>query len=123
MPTTYWPRAADAFCDHINFAIFDGDSAWNKRHREGPFKGKQVPFGALIDFRLPKPLMEKLPKFAGTSIPGIFLGYHMLSGERWSKDYLVAPLSDFKGGPTDHVRLCRVNEIVIGAIQPFIFPP
>eukprot|EP00972_Heterocapsa_arctica_P039032 5748587-Heterocapsa_arctica.AAC.1 len=33
MPTGYWPHAADAFCDHINFVIIDGDSAWNKRHR------------------------------------------------------------------------------------------
>eukprot|EP00972_Heterocapsa_arctica_P109929 16186760-Heterocapsa_arctica.AAC.1 len=26
MPTSFWPKAADAFCDHINFAIIDGDS-------------------------------------------------------------------------------------------------
>eukprot|EP00972_Heterocapsa_arctica_P091554 13505126-Heterocapsa_arctica.AAC.1 len=66
--------------------------------------------------------MDKLPKFARTSIPSIFMGYHMLSGGRWSKDYMASTLSDFKGGPTDHVHLCRVNEIVIDAIQPFIFP-
>eukprot|EP00972_Heterocapsa_arctica_P092621 13657838-Heterocapsa_arctica.AAC.1 len=66
--------------------------------------------------------MDKLPDFAGTSIPGIFMGYHMVSGGRWSKDYLMAPLSDFRGGPDAHVRLCRANEIVIDPNQPFIFP-
>eukprot|EP00972_Heterocapsa_arctica_P011643 1706034-Heterocapsa_arctica.AAC.1 len=69
MPASYWRRAADAICDHINVVIRNGDSAWNKHHREGHFKGKQVPFGALIEFRPPKPQMDKLPKFAGTSIP------------------------------------------------------
>eukprot|EP00972_Heterocapsa_arctica_P051819 7622566-Heterocapsa_arctica.AAC.1 len=69
MSTSYWPRAADAFCDHINYAIVDGDSAWIKRHRDVHFNGQQVPVGALIEFRPPKPLMDKLPKFAGTSIP------------------------------------------------------
>eukprot|EP00972_Heterocapsa_arctica_P103939 15318257-Heterocapsa_arctica.AAC.1 len=29
---------------------------------------------------------------------------------------------DFKGGPTDVVRVCRVNEIVIDTTQLFIFP-
>eukprot|EP00972_Heterocapsa_arctica_P037445 5511236-Heterocapsa_arctica.AAC.1 len=74
MPTSFWPKAADAFCDHINFAIVDGDSAWNKRHKDVHFTGMQVPFEALSEFRPPKPIMEKLPKFAGTSIPGIFKG-------------------------------------------------
>ena len=75
-------------------------SAWNKRHKQGHFKGEIIPFGALIDFRPPKPILNKFPKFEKRSLPGIFLGYHLMSGERWYGDYLVAPLSDFKeGGP------------------------
>eukprot|EP00972_Heterocapsa_arctica_P081223 11970984-Heterocapsa_arctica.AAC.1 len=50
------------------------------------------------------------------------MGYHMVSGGRWSNDYPVAPLSDFKGGPNAHVHLCRASEIVIDPNQPFIFP-
>eukprot|EP00972_Heterocapsa_arctica_P019255 2841464-Heterocapsa_arctica.AAC.1 len=66
--------------------------------------------------------MDKLLKFAGTSIPGIFMGYHMVSRGRWSKDYILPHLSDFKGGTNAHVHLCRASEIVIDPNQPFIFP-
>ena len=79
--------------------MVEGDSAWNKRHKQGHFKGNIIPFGALIDFRPPKPILSKFPKFDKRSLPGIFLGYHLMSGERWYGDYLVAPLTDFKEPP------------------------
>jgi hypothetical protein len=80
--------------------MVEGDSAWHKRHKQGHFKGEIIPFGALIDFRPLKPILSMFPKFEKRSLPGIFLGYHLMSGERFYGDYLVAPLQDFRSPPT-----------------------
>ena len=40
------------------------------------------------------------PKFEKRSLPGISLGYPLMSGERFYGDYLVAPFVDFKAPPT-----------------------
>ena len=41
-----------------------------------------------------------VPKFEKRSLPGILLGYHLMSGERLYGDYLVAPLIGFQDPPT-----------------------
>ena len=79
--------------------MVEGSSAWHQRHKKGQFNGEVIPFGALMDFRLPEQILSKFPEFGKRSLPGIFLGYHMMSGERWYGDYLVAPLIDFKDPP------------------------
>ena len=71
--------------------MVEGDSAWNKRHKQGHFEGEMIPFRALIDFRPLKPILSMLPKFEKRSLPGIFLGYNLMGGERFYGDYLVAP--------------------------------
>ncbi len=40
------------FCMYCNIRVVDEDSAWKRRHDDGHFKGKVIPFGALIDFLL-----------------------------------------------------------------------
>ena len=112
LPTPYWPYASRCFCHHANIRMVEGDSAWNKRHEQGHFEGRIIPFGALIDFRPPKPILSNFSKFEKRSLPGIFLGYHLMSGERWYGDYLVAHLIDFKEPPTGGVRICRVAELI-----------
>ena len=100
LPTSYWPFASRCFCHRANIRMVDGDSAWNKCHKQGHFEGEMIPFGALIAFGLLKTIFDMFPKFAKRSLPGIFLGYHLVSGERFYGDYLVAPLIDFKDPPT-----------------------
>ena len=100
----------------------DGDSAWHKRHKEGQFKGLIIPFGALVDFRPPKPILNKFLKFAKRSLHGIFLGYYLMCGERWYGDYLVAPLIDFKKPPAGGVRICRISELIDPKRDSFTFP-
>ena len=56
-------------------------------------------------------------KFEKCSLPGIFLGYHLVSGGRFYGDYLVAPFVDFKEPPTGGVRICRVAEIIIDRLR------
>jgi len=62
-PEHLWPYAALHWCKAHNITITDGDSAWNKHHRRGNFRGARLPFGCLVDF-LPSPVHGKQPKFA-----------------------------------------------------------
>ena len=47
LPASYWPYASRCFCHHANIRMVEGDSAWNKRHKQGHFKGEIISFGAL----------------------------------------------------------------------------
>ena len=53
-PDSFWGAAGEHFCFSSNIALIDGDSAYNRRHKDGHFKGQQIPFGALVDF-MPQP--------------------------------------------------------------------
>ncbi len=89
-PKTCWPFAGEHFCFANNIAIVNGDSAWNKRHTKGRFKGMQFPFGALVDF-MPQPDV-RVESMGPKTLPGVFIGYHVNPGGEWSGDYLVADL-------------------------------
>ena len=123
LPTPYWPYASHCFCHHANIRMVEGDSAWNKRHKQGHFKGDIIPFGTLIDFRPLKPILSMFPKFEKSSLPGIFLGYNLMSGARFYGDCLVAPFVDFKEPPTGGVRICRIAEIIIDKAEDYIPSP
>ena len=43
-------------------------------------EGLKVPFGALVDARPPKILLDKLLKFGPRTIPSVFLGCHFGRG-------------------------------------------
>ena len=66
-----------------------------------PFAGKHVPFGAMIRFipNTTTKLGKTLPKFAPTSVEGVFLGWELRRGNTWSKAYRVTPLSDLTKYP------------------------
>ena len=104
----------------------EGDSAWSKRHKQGHCKGEIIPFGALVDFRPPKPILSMFTKFEKRSLPGIFLGYHLMSGERFYGDYSVAPLIGFQepptGAVTGGVRICRIAAIITDKAEDYKFP-
>ena len=38
LPTSPWPYASRCFCHHANIRTVEGDSAWNRRHKQGHFK-------------------------------------------------------------------------------------
>ena len=38
LPTSYWPYSSRCFCHHANIHMVEGDSAWDKRHKQGHFK-------------------------------------------------------------------------------------
>ena len=74
-----WPYVVKHWCFAETLHIYEGDFAYRKRF--GVWcKAKEIPFGALIDFRPPKSLEKKLPKMGPRGIPGIHVGYRMQPG-------------------------------------------
>ena len=75
--------------------------SWDKRHKAGVLKGREVPFGAATIFLPPKPLRLKSPKFGTIAVPGFVLGYHLSPGGKWRGEYLVSTVACFRRFGTD----------------------
>ena len=133
MGPEWWPLAVSHFCHSANISPdAEGRTAWRLRHTT-PFNGDKIPFGAMIHFLPPKPLLNKVPKFGPRGVPGIFLGWYLHSGGNWKGEYLVADLRDFRSRqfgrspkklPTDVglIRYFRVRELVYDRTRPFFYP-
>ena len=97
LPACCWPWASRYFVHSYNIRLVDGDSAWNRRHNNGHFEGQRIPFGALVHFMGTPQEMKALPKGAPRGIPGIFLGWKIMPGGAWNREYHVLRLSDLAG--------------------------
>ena len=79
-------------------------------------RDRLIPYGARIDFLPPEPIRKLLPKFGPRGVPGVFLGWHMHPGGKWSRDYKVAALADLdltNPGRSKKMRVFRVREVLI----------
>jgi len=130
LPACYWPFAARHWCFAHCIEVKDGDSIYNKQLERGNFPGHVIPFGALVDF-LPSPLSkEKSGKNEPDTRPGVFFGYHLDPGGRWSGQYYVVSLTAFIGislrrntrGKDAKVHVQRVRELVWRSGQVPEFP-
>jgi hypothetical protein len=114
----WWPVAVRHFCFTNNFSA-KGDSPYNKRFDKN-FHGMSIPFGALVDFRRSN-TRDPVGKFTPKAVAGIFLGYHLQPGGKWSGDYIVVELQELKAQRHyKHASIQRVKE----AAKPceFAFP-
>jgi hypothetical protein len=93
LPPQWWPFAAKFFCFACNIDDSQGPSPWDRRHGS-QLEGLRCPFGALVDFLPPKPVLERLPKFGPRGTPGIFLGYYIHPGGHFRGEYLCITLDD-----------------------------
>eukprot|EP00435_Cladocopium_sp_Y103_P040038 s2308_g10.t2 len=96
LPPCFWRAALECLCQLLNIEKVNDDfSAWNKLHDED-FDGEAIPFGALVDF---KPSgarsVSQSHKFGPDSIPGVFAGYEIGIGFKWTGQYRVWALDDF----------------------------
>eukprot|EP00971_Amphidinium_carterae_P039071 768017-Amphidinium_carterae.1 len=65
----WWPYASRCFCHMNNIQKKDGMSPWLRRFASVDFKGKLIPFGALLDF-IQQPAKEsKQIKYAPKTVP------------------------------------------------------
>ena len=96
IPPCFWMYAIRCVSHLLNIEPNDDEvSSWCKLHGE-EFKGKMIPFGALVYF---KPSgsreREQQHKFDPMGIPGVFAGYSIGPGLHWSRKYRVWALCDW----------------------------
>ena len=96
IPPCFWMYAIKCVSHLLNIEPNDDEvSSWCKLHVE-EFKGKMIPFGALVYF---KPSVsrerEQQHKFDPMGIPGVFAGYSLGPGLHWSRKYRVWALCDW----------------------------
>ena len=94
LPSLFWPYATRCYC-HLSNCVTgdDGASPWFRRH-EPHLKGDQIPLGCGVFF-LPASTKTVVSKADPRMVWGIFLGYRLAPGGRWSGEYLTAELTDF----------------------------
>eukprot|EP00971_Amphidinium_carterae_P349381 6490990-Amphidinium_carterae.1 len=118
-PPNWWPMAIACFAFMNNVVRKDGVSAWDRRH-ESEFKGNLIPFEALINFKQVPVKEDTQMKFAPRSVPGLFLGYFLSSGQRWKGEYLCISLSDYEKESFRCVQ--RIREVIVCDDDEFKFP-
>ena len=81
-----------------------------------------IPYGALVQYKPNNPdVADSLHKFAPRTRPGIFAGYHLHHGGKWSGDYLIYDLERLSQATDYHqVHIVRVKEVV--KPEQFTFP-
>ena len=121
LPPRFWPMA----CAHQTFATAvspqpNGDPSpyWLKYGNE--FPGWKLPFGSLVHYRPPKPVLKKMHKMAPRTIPGVFIGWHLDPGCEWRGDYLIVPVAVFRDAGRKMYNAHRVKELV--SYDPLNFP-
>ena len=96
IPPCFWMYAIRCVSHLLNIEPNDDEvSSWCKLHGE-EFKGKMIPFGALVYFK-PSDVRarEQQHKFDPMGIPGVFAGYSLGPGLHWSRKYRVWALCDW----------------------------
>ena len=83
-----------------------------------------IQFGAQVWYKPSERMAKRIPKFAGSTIPGIFLYYEQQAGCRWNGGYAIMPkvmLESWKKGK--RVEHDVVKEVCWNARGPeLIFP-
>ena len=96
IPPCFWMYAIRWVSHLLNIEPNDDEvSSWCKLHGE-EFKGKMIPFGALVYFKPSDArAREQQHKFDPMGIPGVFAGYSLGPGLHWSRKYRVWALCDW----------------------------
>ena len=55
--------------------------------------GYRIPFGAQVPYMPSEKVRKRLPRWDGSTILGIFVGWEMKTGCRWNGAYLLIPKS------------------------------
>ena len=124
LPLATWPYAVKYFCFALNIRILGGDSAWHRRFQKGHFRGPVIPFGAQVQFLLPKRVQLIQGKWQERAVDGVLLGYNQHSGGRWSGDFIVAELPQPSGGGDvpERPRIFRTAGVHTVKGKPWSFP-
>ena len=125
MPRCWWAWAIMHFCATHN-AIWRGAEMPPYNARFGTdFPGKLYPFGAAIEFK-PNPELVQAEKFENKCVAGVFIGYHIQPGGKWSGDYYCLSMKDIASQkavprPT-RSHLHRIREVRFPEEKSISFP-
>ena len=119
MPYKYWPHALRCFCLLYSFAHVDarkGTVSHVERHAH-KFSGKEIPFGSKIRY-LPSAEreVEKREKLQASLRTGIFVGYRMHTGGKWTSQYMVVDseaYGEIQEGSGNTVYVHAISEIYL----------
>ena len=101
LPRGYWNHALAHFEVAWNSSPDTGralGSPWEARFNE-PFPGMRIPFGAEVWFKPPPEhrYTKTMHPLGSKAVQGIFFGYDLTAGCRFTDMYWVASLADFDG--------------------------
>ena len=97
-PPCFWCRAAAHYCLMINCDNTRGESSYYKTH-DIDFDGLCIPFGARVAFLPTETHGDTTSTWDTSGNIGVFAGYDLSTGYRWSGRYLVWDLADFINVP------------------------
>ena len=129
LPVCFWPLAVEYVSHALNIERLEDGSAWEKMHKEA-FKGTMIPFGAKVNFKPSEARKAESPsKLSPRSIPGVFAGYEISTGMKWSRKMLVWSMATMStiNLPFDLEKVPlraidpHVTEVVI-MVEPIEFP-
>ena len=99
-----------------------GDLTPHELRHGTPFRGHRLPFGCAVEYK-PHAIAEvnQQLKFEPKTRPGVFMGYHIHAGGKWSGDYLVVDADAYQQRPDRaNVKVHRTREII--PTLPPVFP-
>ena len=129
LPCAFWPYAARHACVGLNTRMVNGTSSYFRRCGEH-FAAPAIPFGCRVFFK-PSPISAQQPlKFEGDTMPGLFMGYVLDPGGKWSGEYYVVSLAAFAGKPLHRrtpanelrVHVQRIRELLPVTQNDVFFP-
>ena len=97
LPACFWPFATEHYCLMENVHFTDSESSPYCKTHGDEFDGALIPFGAKVIFRPAETKGVEKSKFEEPTITGIFAGYELAPGYKWSGTYRVWALDDFAG--------------------------
>ena len=113
LPHKLWPECVQYITDARSFTLPALSEPSKTRHHAltgESFKGKLIPFGALVYYRPYGANKSQLPMEAWSK-PGIMLGYNMRPGLKWSGGYRVLDYSRLQKRDSNALNVLVVPEI------------
>ena len=97
VPLTRWPLAMEYWCMWNNAARDEEGSSPHLLRFGKQFAAEIHPFGSLVYFKPHPEIAAKYGKMATVGVAGIFLGWEMQPGGKWSTGYRCVAIDDLKG--------------------------
>ena len=112
-----WADSLECHCylRNVEDLLADGKTPYERRFGEF-FKGPIIPFGAMVEyFPISARDRPRIQQFGEKVLPGIFLGYALISGGIWEGNILIADIEDMENSDASEIypRRLKAKEVLI----------